>query len=189
MLSIVASVFVAVLAAELVGDKTLYTLGALATRYRVAPVLAGASLAFIAKTLVAVLFGGFIASLPEQLIAITSTITFFAMALVLWRKKPMTPGTTPSIVGSFPRGASAGFSAIFLSEWADVGQITTALLVARYQRPFPVFLGAALALVVKATFAVAVGRGLRRWVPMPLVRIVSISLCVLMAVLAAFRID
>ena len=189
MLPIIVSVFVAVLAAELVGDKTLYTLGALATRYRVSSVLAGASVAFIAKTVVAVLFGGFIASLPERLIAVTSTVTFLAMAVVLWRKKPITAATTPVIVGSFPRGASAGFTAIFFSEWGDVGQITTALLVARYQRPFPVFLGAALALMVKATFAVAAGLGLRRCVPIPVVRVVSIGLCVLMAVLAALRID
>lgn len=189
MLSIVASVFVAVLAAELVGDKTRYTLGALAKRYRVASVLAGASLAFIVKTLAAVLFGSFIATLPERLIAITSAITFLAMAAVLWRKKPMTSETAPPVVASFPRGASAGFTAIFFSEWADVGQITTALLVARYQRPLLVFLGAALALIVKTSFAVAAGLGLRRWVPTPVVRIVSIALCVLMAVLAAFRID
>ncbi|MEO7093853.1 MAG: TMEM165/GDT1 family protein [Polyangiales bacterium] len=189
MLSVVVAVFVAVLVAELVGDKTLYTLGALATRYRVISVLAGASVAFMGKTLVAVLFGGFIASLPEWLIAVTSAITFLAMAVVLWRKKPMTAETTPVVVDSFPRGASAGFTAIFFSEWADVGQITTALLVARYQRPFSVFFGATLAMIVKATFAVTAGLGLRRWVPSRVVRLVSVSLCVLMAVLAAFRVD
>ncbi len=54
-----ASVFVltygAVFAAELVGDKLLYTASALTARYRAIPIVSGAMLAFIVKTGTAVL--------------------------------------------------------------------------------------------------------------------------------------
>jgi putative Ca2+/H+ antiporter (TMEM165/GDT1 family) len=76
------------------------------------------------------------------------------------------------------------FSAVFFTEWADVGQITTATLVARYHAPAPVFLGATLALATKGAAAITLGPGLRRWVPSRQVRRGGIAICLVLGVLS-----
>ena len=188
-MKILFAAYLAVLVAELVGDKTIYTLGALASRYRVVPVLVGASVAFMGKSLAAVLFGRFIATLPPWLIATTSAVTFLVMAIVLWRKRPTPPDPSDAPKVGWPRAMLVGFSSIFFSEWADVGQITTALLVAQYHQPVDVWVGATLAMVTKSLLAVTLGLGLRRWVPVGALRAISVSICLVMAALAVLRID
>jgi putative Ca2+/H+ antiporter (TMEM165/GDT1 family) len=64
--------FVAVLLAELVGDKLLYGAGALAARIGARTVLLGAIPAFAAKSAVAVTLGGVIARLPHAAVATPS---------------------------------------------------------------------------------------------------------------------
>jgi putative Ca2+/H+ antiporter (TMEM165/GDT1 family) len=66
MLSLFETAYGTVLVAELSGDKLLYTLGALATRFRILPVLTGAALAFVLKMLAAVLLGQILAELPPR---------------------------------------------------------------------------------------------------------------------------
>jgi ABC-type nitrate/sulfonate/bicarbonate transport system ATPase subunit len=82
------AIYVAVLTAELVGDKTLYTLGPLSSRHGCSPVLAGATVACMGKMAAVVLFGDLLGRLPAWIIATTSRITFFWMALLLYRRKP-----------------------------------------------------------------------------------------------------
>src|SRR4051812_15826063 len=62
---IVAVAFTAVAMAEVAGDKTLYTIGSLGTRYSLAPLMAGVFVAFGANALVAVVAGRWIADLPR----------------------------------------------------------------------------------------------------------------------------
>jgi Ca2+/H+ antiporter, TMEM165/GDT1 family len=189
-LSLAVTVYLAVLLAELLGDKTLYTVGTLATEYPVASVIAGSGLAVAIKMAVAVLLGDVLAHLPAVVVSIVSAATFLAMAVTLWVAKPESGSADRSPrSGSWARGASTAFFGILLTEWADFGQLTAATLVAEYRRPVLVWVAASLAMLTKVVIAVVFGMGFRRWVPRRVLRPVTTALCVLMAVLAAFRVE
>src|SRR5262245_23209923 len=135
MFTVVIAVYAAVLTAELLGDKTLYTVGTLATRYRVAPVLIGAATAAAVKMLVGVWFlGSLLAVLPSGVVPAVSCATFLVMAFAVWR----TPRGGPP--DESPRhwayAGAAGFAAIVSTEWGDVGQITAAVLAAEHHALF-----------------------------------------------------
>ena len=128
MLPLLLAAYATVFTAELVGDKLLYTLTALATRYRPFPMLCGVGVAFMGKMGAAVLLGGLVAHLPAKLVVGLSAATFFTMALVLSFKAS---GEETSERGPSPhwsRAAVVAFSAVFFSEWGDPGQIAAAVL-------------------------------------------------------------
>jgi len=83
MLPILFVTYGTVFAAEIVGDKLLYTTGVLATRYRAVPILFGMAAAFMAKMGVAVAVGKAISKLPPLLVAAITAINFFGIAVVL----------------------------------------------------------------------------------------------------------
>jgi len=76
-----------VFVAELIGDKALYSIGALAVRYPRLPVAVGILLAFMVKMWAAVFAGRLLSALPQPMVAAVSALTFFVMAIVLWFKK------------------------------------------------------------------------------------------------------
>jgi Ca2+/H+ antiporter, TMEM165/GDT1 family len=79
--------------------------------------------------------------------------------------------TTRAVADQRPlRVALASFGVVFLGEWRDITQITTANLTARYRDPLSVGVGALLALWSVAALALTVGRGLLQRVPTLLVR-------------------
>ncbi|HUB79631.1 MAG TPA: TMEM165/GDT1 family protein [Bryobacteraceae bacterium] len=162
MLPIFFATYAAVFMAEIVGDKLLYTTGLLATRYKTLPILCGMAMAFMLKMAVAVLIGHLIASLPKWLVASITAINFFAIAVVLWRKKDTREVTEKNYKAY--RAAMVAFAAIFFSEWGDVGQITAATMAARFNSPLAVWLGAVAAMVTKGTLASFVGGGVRGWI-------------------------
>src|SRR5476649_2294321 len=86
MFAIVLATFAAVFAAEIVGDKLLYTTGVLATRYRTMPIMIGMLVAFMAKMAVAVAVGDVIAKLPPMIVATLTTVSFIGVAITVWRK-------------------------------------------------------------------------------------------------------
>ncbi|MDT5269632.1 MAG: Ca2+/H+ antiporter, family [Acidobacteriota bacterium] len=174
-----------VLVSELVGDKSIYTISSLATRFRPLYVFCGLAVAFMLKMLVAVLLGQVIATLPASLVGGVSAVTFFVTALVIWSKKGDAASTRKESDLYYPKAALIAFAAIFFSEWGDVGQITAATLTARYQMPLIVWLGASTALLTKGLLAVTLGRGLRRHIPGHVLRPVSAALCLLMGVVSA----
>lgn len=189
MLVTMFAVYAAVLTAEIIGDKTLYTLGPLSSRFGFSPVLAGATVACMGKMAAAVLLGELLGGLPGRVIAATSAITFFWMALLLYRRKPE-PQLAPVTAGHrWWEGALAGFASSFFSEWADVGQITAAVLAARLKMPLFVWTGATLAVVTKSLLSATVGLGLRRWMPEGVLRVCSVCVYLLMGTLAVLRID
>src|SRR5205823_5627350 len=67
MLAVFFATYAAVFAAEIVGDKLLYTTGVLATRFRTLPIVVGVTIAFMAKMGVAVAVGEAISRLPRWL--------------------------------------------------------------------------------------------------------------------------
>jgi putative Ca2+/H+ antiporter (TMEM165/GDT1 family) len=189
MFTILVMTYILVLGAEVVGDKTFYTLGTLAARYRLLPIFCGSLLAFMLKMLAAVLLGSAIAQLPQMLVASLSAATFFIMAFVIWFKNPeeRTPVATDS--RSWFKIALASFASIFFTEWGDVGQIATATLAARYGTPYLVWAGAVLAMTTKGVFAMTLGSGLRKHVPQSVLRYSTFGLCILMGILALFRVE
>jgi putative Ca2+/H+ antiporter (TMEM165/GDT1 family) len=188
-LSLFLATFGTVFVTELIGDKMLYTISALATRYRLLPLFCGFTVAFMAKMLAAVLLGQAIATLPTPLIAGMTATTFFIMALILWLKESSGDPGTPEPPRHWSSAVLIGFAAIFFAEWGDVGQIAAATLVARYQAPFIVWLGATLAMVTKGILAMTVGVGLRKRVPKRILRYGAVSLCLIMGILSVLKIS
>jgi putative Ca2+/H+ antiporter (TMEM165/GDT1 family) len=173
----------AILISELVGDKSLYTISSLATRFRFLPVFCGFTGAFMMKMLIAVMLGSVITKLPSVFVAIVSTATFFLTAVVIWFKKSEA-GPVPR-KDFFSKAMLITFAAIFFSEWADLGQIMAATLTARYGLPVVIWTGATLALVTKGLLALVLGYGLRKYIPVSVLRIVSVAVCVTLGILSA----
>jgi len=183
--------FSTVLLAELLGDKTLYTLGTLATRFRLAPIVTGAALAFSLKMAAAVLLGHAISRLPAFVITALSAITFLGMALGIFLqlraskvsvREPEPPkSTTAALVTSFV--------AIFVPEWGDPGQLAAALLVAQGEPGLLVWAAGTLAMTIKAALAGTLGLGLRRFVPQNAMRLASAFVFVMLGLLALFRVE
>jgi Ca2+/H+ antiporter, TMEM165/GDT1 family len=177
-------VYSTVAIAEVLGDKTLYTLSALATRFRLAPIVLGAALAFSLKMAAAILLGHFIASLPPWLVTWVSAATFFAMAVAtfygIFKSKP---AASPLPSPRFAPAVVTTFLALFIPEWGDPGQIAAALLVGQGVSPLLVWCAGTLAMLTKAALAIALGLQLRRFVPEATVRMASAIVFTLLGVL------
>lgn len=175
-----------VLAAELIGDKSIYTVTSLAMRFPPKWVYCGVSAAFMGKMLIAVLFGRVMAGLPQTWTSALSAATFFGGAVCIWRRKgaqsPSGPAAVPSALGA----VSISFLTMFLSEWADFGQISAAALVMKYNAPGPIWLGGSLALCSKGALALTLGLSLRRRVPERLARALSVSSCLVLALISLY---
>ncbi|HYV98080.1 MAG TPA: TMEM165/GDT1 family protein [Gemmatimonadaceae bacterium] len=166
LLGLFFATYGAVFAAEIVGDKLLYTTGVLATRYRSTPIMVGMGIAFAVKMAVAVMVGEAIAHLPRFLVAGLTTASFIGVAIMVWRKPDVRPEyKVKRDQERASKAAAVSFAAIFFSEWGDVGQITAATMAARYPSPlFVVWLGAFSAMVTKGILAAFLGASVREWI-------------------------
>ena len=81
------------------------------------------------------------------------------------------------------RAVGASFLVLFAAEWGDLSQLLTLSLVARYEAPFSVFVGALGALLTVSALAVLVGRTLLRWIPVHLLHYLGAAVCLTLAVL------
>ena len=187
-ISLFAATYIAVFVAELVGDKTLYTLSSLATSFRPLPVFIGASVAFMLKAAAAVLLGAALGRLPASVVTGLSVATFAAMAIGFWRRRTVRP-VEQGDQKRWTQPFLLAFGSIFLSEWADAGQLTAAALAAQSGRPAVVWLGVILALSTKGLIGVTVGVGLRRWVRAETLRIAAIATFIVLGALALFRVE
>lgn len=166
MLSIILSTFAIVFIAEL-PDKTALASLVLATRYRAREVIAGAWLAFLVQTGVAVAAGSLLELLPARPIRIAAGVGFLIFAVLalrrdegeeldqeagevrLWRLRRTSPWLTSFLV-------------VFAAEWGDLTQLATAALVARTHRPLAVALGAVPALWCVTVIAAVAGSQMSR---------------------------
>ena len=185
MLSIFFVAYGTIFVSELIGDKNVYTISSLATRFGPFPVFCGFTAAFAIKTLVAVLLGSVIAELPTSVVATVSAVTFFLTALMIWFQRDNDLAMEREEKSHWPKAILVPFAAIVFSEWGDIGQIMAATLTARYQAPVVIFLAGTLALATKGVLALAVGVSLRRRVPISILRPVSATLCVILGVISA----
>ena len=186
-LAVVLTTFVVIFPAEL-PDKSLFASLVLGTRFRPLPVFCGVAAAFAVHVLIAVSVGGVFALLPERLVLFVVAALFAGgSALLLLGKEDEDDAdeaeATRAVADRRPvRVASASFGVVFLGEWGDITQITTANLAARYGDPVSVGLGALLALWSVSALALTVGRGLVTRVPTRLVRRLTGAVLALLAV-------
>jgi Ca2+/H+ antiporter, TMEM165/GDT1 family len=185
VISIILMAYWTILVVELIGDKAIYTITSLASRYSPSRVYIGVSIAFAAKMLVAVLFAQLLLRVPVSISASVSATILFLTAAALWMKP-----SEPSSLGQVgePSSSSSGyvvaFAAIFFSEWGDVGQLSAAALSAHYRMPLAIWMGATAALITKGLLAITAGTQLRRWVPTRILKIVTTGSCCLLGATA-----
>jgi Ca2+/H+ antiporter, TMEM165/GDT1 family len=174
-LAVVLTTFVVIFPAEL-PDKSLFASLVLGTRFRPLPVFCGVAAAFAVHVVIAVTVGGvFVALLPERVVLFVAAALFAGgSALLLLGKEEVAADpaeTVRAMADQRPAHvAMASFGVVFLGEWGDITQITTANLAARYHDPLSVGIGAVLALWSVSALALSVGRGLVQRVPTRLVR-------------------
>ncbi|HEX7148281.1 MAG TPA: TMEM165/GDT1 family protein, partial [Actinomycetota bacterium] len=184
--TVMAITFGVVLLAEL-PDKTALAGLMLGTRYRASYVLAGVAAAFAVHVVIAVAIGSVFALLPERLVLFVVAAMFAGgSAFLLLGKEDDGEAAEASraVADQHPvRVALTSFGVVFLGEWGDITQITTANLAARYGDPVSVGVGALLALWSVAALALTVGRGLVQRVPARLVRRITGVILAVLAVL------
>jgi Ca2+/H+ antiporter, TMEM165/GDT1 family len=190
-LAVVLTTFVVIFPAEL-PDKSLFASLVLGTRFRPLPVFCGVAAAFAVHVVIAVTVGGvFVALLPQRLVLFVVAALFAGgAALLLLGRHDDEDGAAEAsraLADRRPvRVALASFGVVFLGEWGDITQITTANLAARYRDPLSVGIGALLALWSVSGLAMTVGRGLVQRVPTRLVRrLTGVVLAVLAVVTLA----
>jgi putative Ca2+/H+ antiporter (TMEM165/GDT1 family) len=83
------------------------------------------------------------------------------------------------------RAVLASFVVLFAAEWGDLSQLLTLTLVARYDDPVSVFIGALGALLAVSGLAVIVGRTLLRYVSLHVLHYVGAGVCLLLAAITA----
>ncbi|MGA8459753.1 MAG: TMEM165/GDT1 family protein [Streptosporangiaceae bacterium] len=169
--AVIGTAFVLAFLAEL-PDKSMFASLILSTRYRSSWVWAGAAAAFAIHMAIAVSAGRLLALLPHRAVDAVVACLFLAGSGYLWVtsfRPEHRDGTDASRQGgrapSFWRVAGTSFGVVFVAEWGDITQLTTANLAARYD-PFLVFAGATLGLWTVAAVAVSVGAKSLALIPM-----------------------
>jgi putative Ca2+/H+ antiporter (TMEM165/GDT1 family) len=188
-LAVVLTTFVVIFPAEL-PDKSMFASLVLGTRFRPLPVFVGVAAAFAVHVVIAVSIGSVFSLLPERLVLFVVAALFAggSALLLLGKDDEEEEGTAEAsraVADQRPlRVALASFGVVFLGEWGDITQITTANLAARYRDPVSVGAGAVLALWSVSALALTVGRGLLKRIPTRLVRRLTGVVLAVLAVLS-----
>ncbi|GGX58648.1 TMEM165/GDT1 family protein [Streptomyces fructofermentans] len=159
-------------------DKTMFASLAMGTRMRPLYVWFGTSTAFIVHVAIAVGAGSLIGMLPDWTVKTVSAALFAFGAFMLLRggddDEEDEGGRT--VTGFWPVYTTA-FMAVFISEWGDLTQITTANLAAT-NGVASVAVGSAAALMSVSALALLAGRFIAKRVPLKTVQRVG-GLCML----------
>ena len=191
-LAILALTFGAIFVVEL-PDKTLLATLVLSTKYRPLFVWIGVGLAFAVQTAVAVTVGKAASLLPEDLVRSLAMLMFLAGAVILFREgrsHHRESGEEFIEKAGDPHGARvilSSFLVLFAAEWGDLSQLLTVSLVAKYDAPATVFVGALAALLTVSGLAVVSGRALMRVVPLHALHYVGAGVCLLLAGLTGYE--
>jgi len=159
---VIGAAFALTLLAEL-PDKSMFASLVLGTRYRPSWVWAGAAAAFAVHMAIAVTAGRLLTLLPHRTVDAVVAGLFLAGSAYLWgaslrpaRRQGADAARQGGPHPSFLRVTAGSFGVVFLAEWGDITQLTTANLAARYD-PLLVFAGATLGLWTVAGLAVSLG--------------------------------
>jgi putative Ca2+/H+ antiporter (TMEM165/GDT1 family) len=173
-----------VLIAELVGDKSIYTVSSLALRFRASTVGGALVMAFAGKMLIAVLLGRAVVHLHFRWLNLLSAGAFFLSAMLIWFDEPTAEAAESASDIHWTRAALICFASVFFSEWGDPGQIAAAALAAKAHSWIAPWLGGTLAMVTKGALAMTLGLRLRDWLPQWTLRGLASASCGLLGVLA-----
>ena len=195
-LLVVALAFGAIFVVEL-PDKTFIATLVMSTKMRPLFVWIGVGLAFLVQTGVAIGIGKAASFLPEQLIQTVAALLFLIGAVILFREARSADDDEADQEEEYAAKADASahglkvvatsFVVLFAAEWGDLSQLLTISLVAKYDDPVSVFLGAWGALLAVSGLAVIVGRVLLQHVKESVLHYVGATVCVLMAVLTVWE--
>ena len=193
---VVALAFGAIFVVEL-PDKTFIATLVMSTKMRPLFVWIGVGLAFLVQTAVAVGIGKAASFLPEQLIHTVAALMFVIGAVILFRAARTADadeGAQEDEYAAKSDSAAHGlkvvvtsFLVLFAAEWGDLSQLLTISLVAKYDDPVSVFLGAWGALLAVSGLAVIVGRLLLQRVRLSVLHYVGAAVCVFMAALTVWE--
>ena len=174
-------------------DKTFLATLVLATKYRPILVWIGVSLAFLVQTLVAVLLGHAVSFLPEEVVQAAAGLMFLVGAVILIRegRSHQEAAASDEEIETKPvhgwRAVLASFLVLFAAEWGDLSQLLTISLVAKYEEPVAVFIGALSALLLVSGLAVVAGRQLQRFVKLHVLHYIGAGVCLLLAAITAYE--
>ncbi|KOX22555.1 MULTISPECIES: TMEM165/GDT1 family protein [unclassified Streptomyces] len=152
-------------------DKTMFASLAMGTRMRPLYVWFGTSTAFLAHVAIAVGAGSLLGLLPGWIVKLVSALLFGFGAFMLLRgggddEDDDTGGRT--VTGFWPVFSTA-FMAVFISEWGDLTQITTANLAAT-NGTWSTAIGSFAALTSVSALALVAGRFIAKRVPLKTVQ-------------------
>jgi putative Ca2+/H+ antiporter (TMEM165/GDT1 family) len=186
-LAVIALTFGAIFIVEL-PDKTFLATLVLATKYRPILVWLGVGSAFAVQTVVAVALGHAASLLPDNAVRLAAAALFLAGAVILFREgrsHHLASGDEYAAqakdVHGF-RAVLASFLVLFAAEWGDLSQLLTISLVAKYQDPVGVFVGALGALLTVSGLAVLAGRALLRRLSLHVLHYVGAAVCLVLGV-------
>ncbi|QBR92768.1 TMEM165/GDT1 family protein [Nocardioides euryhalodurans] len=191
-LVVVALTFGAIFVVEL-PDKTFIATLVLATKFRPILVWIGVGLAFTVQTLVAVALGHAASFLPTDVVRLVALVMFLVGAVILFRQgrsHHLDSGDEYAEKAGDASGLKAigaSFVVLFAAEWGDLSQLLTLTLVARYEDPVSVFVGALGALLAVSGLAVLIGRALLRVVPLHTLHYVGAAVCLALAGFTAYE--
>ena len=193
---VVVLAFGAIFVVEL-PDKTFIATLVMSTKMRPLFVWIGVALAFFVQTAVAVGLGKAVSFLPEQLVHVAAAVMFTMGAVILFLEARSADAEEAEQEDEYAAKADAtahglrvvvtSFLVLFAAEWGDLSQLLTISLVAKYDDPVSVFLGAWGALLAVSGLAVIVGRLLLQRVRLSVLHYVGATVCVLMAVLTVWE--
>jgi putative Ca2+/H+ antiporter (TMEM165/GDT1 family) len=163
---LVVSSFAIVFLAEL-PDKTALASLVLATHLPPRQVVAGAWLAFLVQTIVAVFAGSLLQLFPVEPVRIAAGLGFLVFAALALRRNVQDELEEEERDVQTGRGRRsppwvASFLVVFAAEWGDLTQLATAGLVAHTGKPLEVGVGALAALWTVTVLAVTVGSQMSR---------------------------
>ncbi|BDH54785.1 UPF0016 family membrane protein [Streptomyces albus] len=152
-------------------DKTMFASLAMGTRMRPLYVWFGTSTAFLVHVAIAVGAGSLIGLLPDWIVRLVSALLFAFGAFMLLRggdDDEDEEGAAKTVTGFWPVYTTA-FMAVFISEWGDLTQITTANLAAT-NGTLSTAIGAAAALMSVSALALLASRFIAQRVPLKTVQ-------------------
>jgi putative Ca2+/H+ antiporter (TMEM165/GDT1 family) len=189
-LVVVALTFAAIFVVEL-PDKTFIATLVLSTKFPPFLVWIGVGCAFLVQTGVAVALGKAISLLPIDLVHSGTLVIFLAGAVILFREARKADAEEPETEAEYAERAGVpkhGFRAVltsflvlFAAEWGDLSQLLTVSLVAKYDDPVSVFIGALGALLAVSGLAVLAGRVLLNHIRLSTLHHVGAGVCLLLA--------
>jgi Ca2+/H+ antiporter, TMEM165/GDT1 family len=170
-------VFGIIFVAEL-PDKTALASLVLATKYKARDVIAGAWLAFLVQTAVAVVAGSLLQLLPAKPVHIAAGIGFLVFAVLAFRRKEAEAfiKEEEAVQAEQHRHVPAwlaSFLVVFAAEWGDLTQLATAALVARTGETASVAIGAMAALWTVTVLAAVAGAQMSRFLTPKVLNIAS----------------